>query len=460
MNHLSIQRHRWRTWYLLGLIWLAMHMNALAADRPVTGTVIDAAGQALPGVNVLLKGTGRGTTTDADGRFQLSIPDAGATLQFSFIGYVTQEVALGTRTNLTVTLIDDAKALSEVVVVGYGTEKKTDLTGAVSTVTSKDISRLPVAGIDQALQGKAAGVRVTQSTGAPGEGVAVRIRGVGTINDNSPLFIVDGVPTKDAFNILNPNDIESMSVLKDASSAAIYGARAANGVIVVTTKRGKSGTPRIAFNSYTGIQQASRTIPMASTADYVRIYNEAANADNADIGDPTLYRKLITDDPARFPNTDWQRAIFRTAPIQNYQLSVSGGSERSRYLLSGNYFDQQGIILNSGYKRYSLRTSLDTDIGGSGTNAKVKVGTNLNLTFARRSIIGSSGDGYGGNGGSIVRYALFRTPAIPVYDPTTGDYTDLPARPDLYGDGYNPVGLANKTDNKENQYRAFGNLYA
>lgn len=434
------------------------------AERAITGTVADAKSGALPGVSILLKGSTRGTTTDADGRFRLTIPGEGAILQFSYIGYVTQEVAVGSQSELTVTLAEDDKTLNEVVVVGYGSQRKSDLTGAVSTISAKDVGRLPLAGIDQALQGKAAGVRVTQSTGAPGEGVAVRIRGVGTINDNSPLFIIDGIPTKDAFSILNPADIESMSVLKDASSAAIYGARAANGVIVVTTKRGQSGAPRIAFNSYAGIQQHGRLIPMANTAQYVEIYNESANADNAEIGNPTLFRKLITDDPASLPDTDWQRAIFRTAPIQNYQLSFSGGTERSRYLLSGNYFNQQGIVLNSGYERYALRTSLDTDIGSSPAGpgpagSRVKVGTNLNLTFSKRNIVGSSGDGFGGNGGSIVRYALFRTPAIAITDPTTGDYTDLPARPDLYGDGYNPVGLARKQDNKEDQYRAFGNLF-
>ena len=433
--------------------------KTILADRIVTGRVVDAQNQPLPGVSVVLKGTEtsdrtKGTTTDIDGRYQLSIPDNGATLQFSYIGYTTQEVAVGNQTTVNVKLVDDAKALSEVVVVGYGTQKKSDLTGAVSTVTAKDIGRLPVGGIDQALQGKAAGVRVTQSSGQPGEGVSIRIRGVGTINDNSPLFIIDGVPTKDPGSLLNPNDVESMSVLKDASSASIYGARAANGVIVVTTKRGKSGAPRVSFNSYTGIQQHGRLIPMANTAEYVKIYNEAANTDNAAIGDPTLFRKLITADPATLPNTNWQEAIFRTAPIQNYQLSISGGTERSHYLLSGNFFEQQGIILNSGYKRYALRTSVDTDIKG-----KVKVGTNLNLTFAKRTIVGSSGDGYGGNGGSIVRYALFHTPAVAVYD-STGNYIDLPSRPDLYGDGYNPVGLANKQDNKQNQYRVFGNLYA
>ncbi len=421
-------------------------------DRVVTGTVLDGKNQPVPGVNLVVKGTKTGTSTDAQGNFRITVADDQAIIQFSSVGYLGQEITVGNRSTLTVTLQDDNKSLSEVVVVGYGTQKKADLTGAVSTVTAKDISRLPVAGIDQALQGKSSGVRVTQSTGAPGEGVAVRIRGVGTINDNSPLFIIDGVPTKDAFSVLNPADIESMSVLKDASSAAIYGARAANGVIVVTTKRGKSGAPRITLNAYTGIQQHGRLIPMANSQEYISIYNEAATNDNAFVTNPSLQRQLIPS-TLQVADTDWQKAIFRTAPIQNYQLTISGGTERSHYLLSGNYFDQQGIILNSGYKRYALRTSIDTEIAG-----KVKIGTNLNITYSKRNIVGSSGDGYGGNGGSIVRYALFRTPAIPVYD-QNGDYTDLPQFPALLGDGYKQVGLAEKQDNKEQQYRVFGDIF-
>ncbi len=422
------------------------------ADKTVTGTVIDGKGQPIPGVNLVVKGTRIGTSTDAEGNFKIVVTDDQSVIQLSSVGYLGQEITVGNRTTLTVTLQEDTKSLSEVVVVGYGTQKKSDLTGAVSTVTAKDISRLPVAGIDQALQGKSSGVRVTQATGAPGEGVAVRIRGVGSINDNSPLFVIDGVPTKDAFSVLNPADIESMSILKDASSAAIYGARAANGVIVVTTKRGKSGAPRVTFNAFTGIQQHGRLIPMANSQEYISMYNEAATNDNAFVSNPSLQRPLIPS-TLQVPDTDWQNAIFRTAPIQNYQLSISGGTERSHYLLSGNYFDQQGIILNSGYKRYALRASIDTEIA-----SKIKIGTNLNINYAQRNIVGSSGDGYGGNGGSIVRYALFHTPATPIFD-QNGDYADLPAFPAYFGDGYNPVGLAQKQDNKEQQYRVFGDIF-
>lgn len=445
----------WRLLLILfGAFFFAPNASAQSADRTVTGTVRDEKNEGIPGVNVLIKGSTRGTSTDVEGNFRLAVPD-GATLQFSYIGYVSQEVAVGNQNTLSVQLKEEAQSLSEVVVVGYGVQKKSDLTGAVSTVNAKEISRLPVVGVDQALQGKSPGVRVTQNTGAPGEGVAIRIRGTGTINDNNPLYVVDGIPTKDAFSILTPNDIESISILKDASSAAIYGARAANGVVLITTKKGVTGSPRVNFTAYTGLQQRGRLIPMANTDEYVRIYNEAAANDNREFTNPSLFRKLITPDiQATLPNTDWQQEIFRVAPINNYQLSFSGGTANSRYLLSGTYFDQRGIIINSGYRRYALKANIDSDI-----TSAIKVGTNLNLTYGERDIVPSSGDGFGGNGGSVVRYALFRTPAIPVYDPTTGDFTDLPARPDLFGDGYNPVGLALKQDNKERQYRVFGNLY-
>lgn len=457
MNN-SLLFRRYSRCVLLYLCWAALlspKLLAQSGDRTVTGAVRDEKNTGVPGVNIVIKGSTKGTSTDDDGNYRLLVPEPGATLQFSYIGYVTQEVTVGSQTIINVQLKEEAQSLSEVVVVGYGIQKKSDLTGAISTISAKEISRLPVVGVDQALQGKSPGVRVTQNTGAPGEAVAVRIRGVGSLNDNNPLYIVDGIPTKDAFSILTPNDIESISILKDASSAAIYGSRAANGVVLITTKKGVSGSPRVNFSAYTGIQQHGRLIPMANTNDYVRIYNEAANNDNAELDNPNLFRRLITPElAATLPNTDWQREIFRAASINNYQLSFSGGTATSRYLLSGTYFDQRGIIINSGYRRYALKANIDSDI-----TSAIKVGTNLNLTYGERDIVPSSGDGYGGGGGSIVRYALFRTPAIPVYDPITGDFTDLPARPELLGDGYNPVGLAMKQDNKERQYRLFGNLY-
>ena len=430
----------------------AHSLAASVIQRTISGTVVDEKGDAGIGVSLLLKGTSIGTTTDTNGKFMINVPDEGGTLVVSYIGYQLQEVVIGNRSSLSISIVPDIKSLNEVVIVGYGIQKKSDLTGSLSIVSGKDIANLPMSSIDQALQGRTSGVNVTQNTGAPGEGVSVRIRGIGTINDNSPLFIVDGIPTKDAFQILTPGDIESITILKDAASSSIYGARAANGVILVTTKRGKTGEPQINFSAYGGIQQHGKLIKMVDTPKYVELFNEAATNDNRQLNNPTLSRKLI---PAGLvmANTDWQKEIFRTAPIQSYQLTVSGGTDKVKYLLSGNYFNQKGIVLNSGMDRYSLRANLDINV-----SKKVKSGTNINLLFSQRNIVGSSGDGYGGNGGSVVRYALFRTPAIPVYD-ANGNYSDLPDYPQFFGDGYNPVGLAMKMDNKEKRYRVFGNTF-
>jgi TonB-linked SusC/RagA family outer membrane protein len=431
---------------------LENRMSSSSTDRTINGTVTDEKGEPAIGVSLLLKGTATGTSTDANGNFFMIVPEAGGTLVISYIGYLTQEFVIGTSNKVNIKILPDSKVLNEVVVIGYGVQKKSDLTGSLSLISGKEIANLPMSSIDQALQGRTSGVNVTQNTGAPGEGVSVRIRGIGSINDNSPLFIVDGIPTKDAFQVLTPGDIESISILKDAASASIYGARAGNGVILVTTKRGKTGEPQINFSSFFGLQQHGKLIKMVDTPKYVELYNEAANTDNAQLNNPTLNRKLIPAGLA-MANTDWQKEIFRIAPIQNYQLTISGGTDKVRYLLSGNYFNQKGIVLNSGFDRYSLRANMDINV-----TKRLKVSTNINMLYSQRNIVGSSGDGYGGNGGSVVRYALFRTPAIPIYD-QNGEFTDLPDNPQFFGDGYNPVALAMKMDNKEKRYRVFGNTY-
>jgi len=255
-----------------------------------------------------------------------------------------------------------AIALEEVVAIGYGTKKQGDIIGSVSVINSDEISSLPVPTIDQALQGKATGVKVTQFSGAPGEGVVVRIRGTGTINDNDPLYIVDGIPTKDAFNTLSPVDIETISILKDASAASIYGARAANGVILITTKKGVTGAPRVNYTGYFGVQNANNLTEMTNRDQYVELYNEAMIAD----GRTPIDQEMIDT----LPDTDWWEEIFRPALITNHNLSISGGSENTNYLISGNYFKQDGIILNSGHDRYSIRTSISTAIW-----EKLSVGT-------------------------------------------------------------------------------------
>ena len=412
----------------------------------VTGTVSDDQGVTLPGVNVLIKGTFLGTTTDINGRYAITSATSIDTLIFSFIGYKKLEVAVVGREKVDVVMMQEVTTLTEFVAIGYGIKKQSDLTGPVSVIKSDEISALPVSNLAQALQGKSTGVVIKQNTGAPGEGVAVRIRGVGTINDNSPLYIIDGVPTKSGFNTLSNNDIESISILKDASAASIYGSRAANGVIIVTTKKGSKGGTRINFSSNTGVQMATNLTPMCDKDQYIELYNEAALADGRSQITPAMADTMA--------NTNWWDEIFRPAIMSNYNLSASGGTEKTNYIISGNYLRQDGIILNSGYDRYAVRTAINTEL-----TDRVSVGTNINLSGSTQDVVGSSGDGYGGNGGSVVRYAFFRTPVYPVYYPD-GSYIDYyQPYAEYYGDGYNPVGFANKYDWVVNQRRMLGNAF-
>ncbi|MFZ5941151.1 MAG: SusC/RagA family TonB-linked outer membrane protein, partial [Bacteroidota bacterium] len=272
-------------------------------------------------------------------------------------------------------------------------------------------------------------------------------------SSNSPLYIVDGVPTTDALNNLSVSDIEEISILKDAASAAIYGSRANNGVILITTKKGKSGKTVVNLNLQTGVQMHGKLTDMVNKDQYVEIYNEAANNDNANIDNDILKRKLIsTDYAATLSDVNYLEEIFRTALIQNHNFSVSGGNEKTRFLLSANYFGQDGIILNSSYDRTSGKVSITSE-----AYPWLTLGANLNYSMDENHIVGSSGDGYGGNGGSVVRYAFFRTPAIPVYD-ENGEYVDLPDEPGFFGDGYNPVGLANYQNNVRTEDRLFGDI--
>ena len=408
----------------------------------IQGKVADSNNNVIPGVNIMIKGTNTGTITDFDGMYSIEVADENAILIFSFIGYKVQEIKVGTQITIDVILEEDVSNLEEVVVVGYGSKKKSDIIGSVSVINSEEISSLPVPTIAQALQGKATGVRVTQSSGAPGGGIEVRIRGIGTINDNTPLYIVDGIPTKDAFNSLSPSDVESISVLKDAA-ASIYGARAANGVVIITTKKGSQGDSKVNYSTYTGFQVASNLTEMCNKNQYIELYNEAATADERELIPLGMIDSL--------PNTNWWDEIFRPALITNHHLTVSGANENSNYIISGNYFKQDGIILNSGYNRYSLKTSVQTKI-----SEKLKGGININISRAETDLVGSSGDGYGGNGGSVVRYALFRTPIYPVND-QNGNYIDYyPDNAHIFGDGYNPVGFAEKYDWTKVNNRVFG----
>jgi TonB-linked SusC/RagA family outer membrane protein len=449
---------------ILFLVMMLSVSGALWAQRSLEGTVTDAkTGETLIGVTVQIKGTSIGTTTDINGRYVLTSEQLNATaiVLFSYIGYASEQVTPGARTTVDVKLNPEQTMLDELVVIGYGTTKKRNVLGAVSQVDNTELTRMPVAGVDQALQGRVAGVQVTQNTGAPGEGVSVRIRGAGSISSsNSPLYIVDGIATADALKILSPNDIESMTVLKDASAAAIYGSRANNGVVLITTKKGTKGKTKITYRGQTGFQQATRLTKMVNTADYITVYNEAATNDNAFLP-PTLQRRLITPEDAQgFADVNYVDELLRTAPVNSHELSVSGGTEKSTFLLSTSFFDQKGIIKNTGYTRGTVRLDVNTE-----ASQWLEVGLSMLAGMSSTDIIGSSGDGAGGNGGSVVRYAFFRNPAIPVkFD--DGRYVDRPAEyfgaqiyDSFLGDGYNPIGMADYNDNNRRDDNYLGKAY-
>ena len=412
----------------------------------ISGTVKEAGtDEPLIGVTILVVGTDRGTTTDIDGKFSLNVPQ-NSTLRISYIGFTAQEILVTEQTTLDINLEQESMVMDELVVVGYSVQKKRDVLGAISKVEDKDLTKTPVASAQQALQGRVAGVNVATQTGAPGSPIAVRIRGVGSINaSNEPLYIVDGIPQEGALNNISPNEIENMTVLKDASSAAIYGSRASNGVILITTKSGRSGKARITYNAQLGYQFHGSLTPMATTEQFIELYNQAAATDNAA---SIVKRQLIQGDWVQdFPDVNHLEEIFRVAPIHSHELSFSGGNERTQYLISGTLFKQNGIIKGTDYSRYNMRSNVSSDL-----KDWLKVTLNVSGGFSNNRLVSSSGDGYAGEGGSVVRYALFRNPAIPVYD-ENNEFVDLPSEyygnsvyNSFFGDGYSPEGLCENTD--------------
>ena len=334
----------------------------------VTGTVTDIDGEPLPGVNVVIKGTNQGTTTNAGGTYSIAAPNEDAVLVFSFVGFNMQEIAVGDRRTIDVLLSEDAQQLEEVVVVGYGIQKKVNMTGSVVSV---DMTRMtdsrPITNLSAGLVGLAAGVTVTQGSGSrPGnDGATIRVRGQGSLNNSDPLVVIDGVTGN--INDLNPQDVESISVLKDAASSSIYGSRAANGVILITTKRGREGVARISYHGYLTSQKAANKVNLVSNyADYMELMNEAfRNSIQAEpFSKPKIdeWRNAGNSDPVKYPNSDWQDFAFRQAWMQNHTLSASGGTDKLRYFVSGNFLQNPGIMENSGYKRFSARANLDADI--------------------------------------------------------------------------------------------------
>lgn len=428
-------------------------------DRPVIdrlqGKVVNEKGEPIPGATVQIKGTKRGATTNETGVFTLTdVPD-GAVLVVSALGLKAKEVPVsGNQGPITVTLEGDTAALGEVVVVGYGQVRKSDLTGSVTNVAVDEIKKVAVTSLDQALQGRASGVQVTQNSGSPGASTTIRIRGGNSIQgDNEPLYVVDGIPFKNAgagsgssFNILstlNPADIESITILKDASSTAIYGSRGSNGVVIITTKRGKAGRSVINFDAYYGVQQVRRKYPVLNASEYAQFVNDA----NTNDGLPAVF---TPDEVRAFGNgTDWQDEIFRSAPMANYQLSISGGDEKTQYAISAGYFTQKGIVVNSDFDRYSFRINLDRKL----TN-RIKVGNSL--TVNRTVTNQSRTDGDLGSAGLVTMAALQFPPILPIYG-EDGKYLVTDPRLNFTAD--NPVALARDSKNRNTAYRIFGNIF-
>lgn len=381
---------------ILSLFFLAFSaLGAFAQNRPVSGTVTAGDdGSKLPGVSVLVKGTTTGTTTNENGAYTINAP-SNATLVFSYIGYATQELPVNNRSTINVILNADAQSLQEVnvVAVGYGTARRQDLTGSIASVSSEQLAKVPVTTTDQALQGRAAGVQVTNNDGAPGAGVQVQIRGIGTFGSSDPLYVVDGYPITGGLSQINPNDIASIDILKDASATAIYGTRAANGVVIITTKRGnKSGDVIIDFDAYGSIQSKPKMYEVLNAQEYVTLAKERATADGISIPEEW-------NNAAALRTIDWQDVMYQTGYRQNYNLSMRGGSEKVQSALSLNYFDQKGIVIGSTFKR--MNASLNTDY-----QAKSWLKATANIKYTRNDskvAFGSGGQDAGFGIGSLTK---------------------------------------------------------
>ncbi|WP_301704946.1 TonB-dependent receptor [uncultured Parabacteroides sp.] len=341
-------------------------------QKSLKGTVNDVLGP-VAGASVVVKGTTNGTVTDMDGNFVLEVNN-GDVLQISFIGYVTQEIKYTGQATLAVNLVEDTQKLEEVVVVGYGTQKKVNMTGAVAMVDSKVLENRPVQNVSTALQGTMPGVQVTSGGGRPGQdGGTIRVRGVGTLNTADPYILVDGIETG-TMNSVDPNDIESISVLKDAASAAIYGSKASNGVILITTKRGKTGKPRISYNGYVGFQRPTEMIDRISSYDYARLYSQSMSAEGLTprFDETDLQKFKDGSSPDTHPNTDWYDEAYQTGVQHSHNVSVSGGTENAKYMGSVGYLGQTGILPNADRQQFNARTNLDLKL-----NSKLTVRLNL-----------------------------------------------------------------------------------
>lgn len=415
-------------------------------QKIITGTVLDDTGVPLPGATVLAKGTTIGVTTDFDGNYKISVPESTTTLVISYLGFAPQEVEISGKTIMDVKMMPDNAALDEIVVIGYGTEKKALLSDAVTSISSKQVRDLPVSSVDGILQGQAAGVQVQQNSGTPGGEMSVRIRGLSSISgSNQPLYIIDGIPVttgnfgqigysgqgSSALTDLNPSDIESISVLKDASATAIYGARGSNGIVLITTKRGKEQQSVVSVNVYSGMQRAWNKLDMLNAREWMEYRNDLTNS--------TVFTQEQMNNIT--VDTDWQDIIFRTAAINSIELSAIGGSEKTKFFMSGTYFDQEGILIGTDYQRINARVNVDHQLSD-----KVKLGTSIGLTYAKTNRVESDQTLHGPLPNGISTPAIFS-----VYN-EDGSYNQN-------GPYSNAVSIANEAINQNFSYRTNSNVY-
>jgi TonB-linked SusC/RagA family outer membrane protein len=400
----KIDKQRGVKGLLLSMIFLmSFGLQLSHAQTSISGTVKSGDdNESLPGVNVILKGTATGTVTDVEGNYNINVPGSESVLVFSSVGYVSEEIVVGSQSVIDITLAADITALSEVIVIGYGTQEKKDVTGAIGSVSSEDFEGQPVIRADQILQGRAAGVSVTNSSGAPGGDVKIRIRGANSINgNNDPLYVIDGFVGGN-FNDINPADIEDIQVLKDASSTAIYGSRGSNGVILITTKSGKIGKPKFSFTARYNTSTVLNKWDLMDAGTFAGVANERATA----LGTTQPFTSQQVADYKANGGTDWQDEIYRTATGQEYQMDYSGGNQDVKYFVSSNVLDQNGIVINSYFKRYSVRTNISA-------NLTKKLDARLKLNFIRRESNNVQGNGnIGSPTGAVTGWA----PTTPAYD--------------------------------------------
>ena len=445
------------------------HQSILKADdldekekfqEIVTGTVTSSDdGMGLPGVNVLIQGTTQGTTTDLNGKYQISV-NSSDVLEFSYIGYKRIEVQVGNQTEINISLESDLEQLEEVVVVGYGSVQKSDLTGSVASLKSDEMNQGPVVNVDQMLQSRAAGVQVFQNSSEPGGNVNIQIRGVQSFSGNDPLYVIDGIPIdngntitgtgagftssrtpRNPLNSINPNDIASIEILKDASAAAIYGSRGANGVVIITTKKGQSGKVKIDYDAYYGIQEVTKTLDVMTPEEYQMVLNELLDAGALNATETERVTEIQDG------GTFWQDEVFRSAPVQSHNISLTGGNNATKYFASVGYFDQDGVVINSGLERYTMRFNLDQNI-----KEKFKIGLNSTLSYVE--------DDFVPNGvvpnetAGVIGTAIDFDPTLSIFN-EDGTYQQSP-----FITKENPLAVANGSNAIAKNFRGLTNLNA